>query len=161
MQLAPHAPCSPAALRTLRGDLLDAGLPAVGHGCNCAGSMGGGVARQVRERWPDLHAEYLERCRSGSFRLGDAWAWTAPDGTIVYNLATQQQPGRDARLDAVRTSVAAMLDDAARRDLAEVAVPRLGAGIGGLDWPDVAVVLTELEAASTVGLVVVQRPKLS
>lgn len=142
-------------MRTLNGDLLD--QPAFGHGCNIAGSMGGGVARQVRDRYPDLHDEYLDRCREGRFPLGSAWAWTSESGQVVYNLATQVHPGPDARLETVRSSVTDLLREAAQRGVDEVGLPRLGAGIGGLEWHDVLAVLEELDAASPVGLVVVER----
>lgn len=76
---------------------------------------------------------------------------------MVYNLATQQQPGADARLGAIATSVAAMLTDAEQHGLPEVGVPHLGAGIGGLLWPDVRQVLEEAGQANSVLLTVVAR----
>ena len=139
------------------GDLFDLTLPALAHGCNCSGSMAGGIAVSFRALDERMYQEYAARCRAGTFRLGDVMAWELEDGRVVYNLATQQRPGRDARLDAIATSVAAMLLDAEARGLDRVGVPRLGAGIGGLDWPAVESVLADAAAASRVTLVVVSR----
>lgn len=144
-------------LTHIAGDLFEVGLSALGHGCNCRGSMAGGIAAQFRHRYPVMHGEYQRRCRAGLFVLGDAWAWTAPDGMVVYGLATQDRPGRHADLAAVRSSVTAMLVDAERRGLVAVGVPRLGAGIGGLSWPVVERTLDEVVADSPVRLVVVTR----
>lgn len=146
------------SLHHVEGDLFALDLPAIGHGCNCRGSMSGGVARDVRDRWPALHAEYQRRCAAAEFRLGDAWAWTAPDGQVVFNLATQDLPGPHADLAAIGAAVGAMLADAERRGLPAVGLPRLGAGIGGLEWRDVEQVLTPLAEDSPVGLTVVTRP---
>ena len=54
-----------------------------------------------------------------------------------------------------------MLVDAEARGLDRVGAPRLGAGIGGLDWPVVECVLADAAAASRVTLVVVSRPSTS
>lgn len=138
-------------------DLSGLALPALAHGCNCSGSMAGGIAVSFRALDERMYEEYAQRCREGTFRLGDVLPWELDDGRVVYNLATQQRPGRDARLDAIATSVAAMLLDAEPRGLARVGVPRLGAGIGGLEWAEVESVLAEAAAESRVTLVVVSR----
>ena len=145
-------------LEHVTGDLFDLALPALAHGCNCSGSMAGGIAVSFRAVDERMYREYAARCRDGTFRLGDVMPWELEDGRVVYNLATQQRPGRDARLDPIATSVAAMLVDAEARGLDRVGVPRLGAGIGGLDWPEVECVLVDAAAASRVTLVVVSRP---
>ena len=138
------------------GDLFALDLPALGHGVNCAGSMRGGIAVEFRRRWPQMHAEYRQRCARGDLRPGDVMSW-AEDGFVVYNLATQERSGADARLDAVDRSVRAALADAEDRGLPAVGVPRLGAGIGGLEWADVVEVLTAAAQASPVDLVVAHR----
>jgi O-acetyl-ADP-ribose deacetylase (regulator of RNase III) len=138
----------------VEGDLFTLGLPAIAHGCNCRGSMGAGIARQFRSRFPEMYAQYADRCRAGRFAPGDVFVWDAGE-VVVYNLATQLKPGADARLDAISVSVRAALADAAERRIRRLGVPRLGAGIGGLDWNDVADVLHAAAATSTVELVVV------
>lgn len=144
-------------VRHVTGNLFELGLPALAHGCNCAGSMSGGIARSFRALDEVMHAEYRRLCSTGEFRLGTFLRWTLDDGTVIYNLATQQQPGPDARLDAIAASVTAMLSDAEQQAIAEVGVPHLGAGIGGLDWPDVRAVLDEAGERSPVLLTVVAR----
>ncbi|GAA3717323.1 hypothetical protein GCM10022399_37420 [Terrabacter ginsenosidimutans] len=146
--------------REMSGNLFTAGLPAIGHGCNTAGSMSGGIARQVRDRWPDLYAEYAQLCRTGQFRLGSFQVVDVGD-ILVYNLATQRNPGPDASLEAIRSAVAAALYDVAQRGIGELGVPRLGAGIGGLEWRAVEAVLRDCARASPVDLIVVALPRPS
>lgn len=43
-------------------------------------------------------------------------------------------------------------------DLFELGLPRVGAGIGGLEWADVREVLREVAAASPAELLVVELP---
>jgi O-acetyl-ADP-ribose deacetylase (regulator of RNase III) len=131
------------AFTLVTGDLFDLGLPAVGHGCNCAGAMGAGIAVEFKRRFPAMYQVYRRRCRQGSFRLGDIFVWDEEPGLVVYNLATQSVPRPSATLRAIDTSIRAALADAERRGLARLAVPRIGAGLGGLAWPDVEAVLRQ------------------
>ncbi len=139
------------------GDLFTLGLPAIAHGCNSRGSMSGGIARQFRDRFPAMHTDYVQRCNEGRFVLGDIFRWDAGD-FVIYNLATQIQPGAHARLDAINTSVRAALTDAAALGLDQLGVPRIGAGIGGLAWTDVCTILQQAGEQSSVELVAVTTP---
>jgi len=145
------------AYTAVTGDLFELDLPAIGHGCNCAGAMGAGIAGEFKRRFPRMYREYWRRCQVGRFPLGDVFVWP-DDRVVVYNLATQPLPRPPAVLDAIDTSVRAALDDARRRGLSRLGLPRIGAGLGGLAWPDVAAVLAAAAEASPVELVVVSLP---
>lgn len=140
----------------VRGDLLAAGLPALAHGCNGAGTMAGGLAKEIRRRWPPLYRLYRTACRTGGFLPGDVLAWPGPP--VVYNLAIQLRPGPTASLAAIEVAVARMLDLAEADGVSEIGMPRIGCGPGGLRWAEVGPVLDDLAAASTVDLVIFGTP---
>jgi O-acetyl-ADP-ribose deacetylase (regulator of RNase III) len=144
-------------LIAVTGDVFELGLPAVGHGCNCAGAMGAGIAKEFKRRYPEMYREYRKRCQGGQFRLGDIFVWQT-DGLVIYNLAIQPVPRPSATLDAIDSSARAALADAEQRELPRLGLPRIGAGLGGLAWPDVAVVLEAAAADCSVDLVVVSLP---
>ena len=139
------------------GDLFEADVPAIGHGCNTKGAMGAGIAVEFKRRYPDMYKEYKRRCSSGAFSLGDVFVWETPDW-VVYNLATQPRPGPSASVDAIRHSVTKALADAQDRGLTKIAIPRLGAGLGGLQWEAVRRTLHDASKTSPVELVVVTLP---
>lgn len=142
------------------GDLFEAGIPVLAHGVNLEGVMGSGIAVEFRKRWPKMYAEYQERCWTGALKLGRFHEWTAPDKSVtVFNLATQVRRGKHAGLPSLRDAVEWMLFRAEDLGIEAVAIPRIGAGIGGLDWPDVDAVLRRLAARSPVRLVVVTLPE--
>ena len=152
-------------MREVEGNLLSiAGRgEAFGHGCNCEGVMGG-LAAKVEDRWPSMAAEYRASCRSGTFILGGVLPWLDEEtGVWIYNLATQQHPGPDARLDAIASSVRAAIDHARANGVRTIYLPRIGSGIGGLEWTDVRATLETLdrdadEVEPDVELVVVSLP---
>ncbi len=125
------------------GDLFQAREVAIAHGCNTQGVMGAGVARRVRDLYPTVYERYAASCYDGQFRVGTAQAvWADPDrdaaDRLIYNLGTQHFPGADASIWAVFLSFANMAEDAHTRHINTVAIPRIGCGIGGLDWNEVA-----------------------
>ena len=145
------------------GDLFDDALygsdrPALAQGVNCSGVMGAGIAPLFRSRWPDMYLAYRAACRSRTLTLGSVLPWVAPDGRTIYNLATQDRPGRHAVLGAVQDSVQAMLVHAEQTGVHRVALPRIGAGIGGLVWADVNTTLAFLADRSPVRVTVVSLP---
>lgn len=143
------------------GDLFTQDLPALAHGVNLRGVMGAGVAKTFRDRCPGLYDAYRERCRSGQFTLGGVYVYRPPVGPIVYNLATQDRPGPHADLSAIRAAVTVMAQLAETDGIPAIGLPRIGAGIGGLHWPDVADVIHDVAGRSPVQLVVVSLPARS
>ncbi len=125
------------------GNLFDASQPALAHGCNCAGAMGRGIAVEFRKRWPDMFARYRELCQNGEFNPGDLFVWTA-DTRVIFNLGTQRTWRTKATPGAVRQALERMADHAAEHHIDAVAMPRIAAGLGGLDWHDVRAILDEV-----------------
>lgn len=136
------------------GDLFDADLPAFAHGCNSLGAMGSRIAFEFRRRWPDMYREYRHQCVTGRFDPGDTFVWEDRVGRLIYNLATQPRPGPCASLDAIARAANKMVRHAALAGVPAVGLPPIGAGIGGLAWPDVHREFEMAVGASEVELVV-------
>ena len=140
------------------GDLFaDKQLPSLAHGCNCAGSMGRGIAVEFRRRWPAMYDAYRKECKDGRFRPGDVFVWAAADQTI-FNLATQPLPRPPARLEYVEASLRKAVRIAEERRIPLIGMPRIGAGYGGLEWPDVKAIIESIAVETPVVLAVYERP---
>lgn len=132
------------AIEYRTGDLFAAeDADALAHGCNCAGAMGRGIAVEFKRRWPAMFEEYRQRCHDGRLPLGGVFPWAAPEGLTVYNLGTQAHWRSGAVLSAIESSVTAMADHASANGIRRIAMPRIGAGLGGLDWAEVEAVVAE------------------
>lgn len=141
-------------LQIVKGNLFGANLPAIAHGCNCKGFMGAGIAAAVRKLWPGNYHFYKELCNNGEFQLGDFACYPAPSGPLIYNLATQDNPGPDARLWALEASLSAAMEDCKEREIEMLGVPWICAGIGGLGQEEVRGVFETINDSSIVDLVV-------
>lgn len=136
----------------VKGDLFAANERALCHGCNCHGVMGAGVAAIVRDRFPHAYQVYKAECERRLFYPGVAqpvncYKEINDDGskvyhgigeqTTVYNLATQNAPGANARLDYVKQAFRNMKNHMEYVGNLRIAMPKIGSGIGGLNWEDV------------------------
>jgi O-acetyl-ADP-ribose deacetylase (regulator of RNase III) len=119
------------------GDLFGSSIPALAHGVNCRGVMGAGIAVQFRARWPQMYESYRRRCLRGHMLPGDVLAWKTDSGTVIFNLATQDRPGANAQPWMITAAVGRMIQEAFYLyETTEIAMPRIGCGIGGLTQAD-------------------------
>lgn len=128
------------------GDLFDNAhdARAIAHGCNCQGSMGAGVAKAIRARYPEMYEEYRRRCKAEprEFNLGDCWLWKSGDRPWEFNLGTQEGFWRArASYEAIETALRAMRTQADTEGISRIAVPRIGVGYGGLSWKKVRAII--------------------
>lgn len=128
---------------------------AYAHGVNCAGAMGAGIAVEFKKRYPKMYKQYKALCKNGGLQPGDVFAWQGK-GVTVFNLATQKHWNVNATLEAVESSVSKMLTLASQMGIEEIVLPRIGAGLGGLDWIDVASLLIELVDENPLTLLVAE-----
>ena len=131
------------------GDLFDNAhhAQALAHGCNCQGSMGAGVAKTIRARYPQMYEEYRRRCKAEprQFNLGDCWLWKEDGQPWVFNLGTQEGYWRSrASYEAIETALRSMRRRADAEGVTRIAMPRIGVGYGGLSWKKVRAIIEEM-----------------
>lgn len=126
------------------GDIFDIeNITSYAHGCNCAGAMGKGIALQFREKFPDMYKQYKLLCKNHNFRPGDVFDYNYGNGHI-YNLATQISWRTKAKIEYIQDSVNRMFELATINDVYQIAMPTIGAGLGGLVWNDVKDVIKDI-----------------
>lgn len=141
------------------GDLFDTTAEAIGHGINCQGSMGAGIAAEFRRRYPVMYEVYKRRCAEGRVFPGSMFCYKATD-KWVFNIASQDRPGPDARLNWLARGLHSALEECDELGVHTLALPRIGAGIGGLAWVDVKAVLQFEATESPVDIEVWTLPEL-
>ena len=124
-------------IKFIVGDLFDSTLPAIGHGVNIHGVMGSGIAPLIKNRYPAVFPPYREACLNGTLTAGDMLPVEVEPGMWVFNLASQDKPGRHARMEWLRQSLEETFWTLSNLGLPGIALPRIGAGVGGLKWADV------------------------
>lgn len=116
------------------------GISSYAHGCNCAGAMGKGIALQFKKKFPKMYIEYKKLCKEGLFSLGDLYTYDYDNGTI-FNLGTQTTWKTKADIKAIESSLIKMFSYAQQNNILGIALPKIGAGLGGLNWNDVKFII--------------------
>lgn len=119
------------------GDLLATDTQLILHGCNAKGVMGSGVAKLIRVKWPKAYDDYRTSYDSYGLELGSIIQSRQPDGKIIINAITQETYGREGIHVSywAIANVMRMLDTIHTvREIGEVAMPMVGAGLAGGDW---------------------------
>lgn len=65
------------------GDLLSSNCAYICHQVNCKGVMGSGIAKQIREAYPQVYEEYKVFCNSTKDKLGSITISRTPNCNIV------------------------------------------------------------------------------
>lgn len=138
------------------GSITDADQKIIAHGCNLRGKMGKGVAKAIRDKWPEAFLAYEHEIMSGEAKLGDVvWARSERDNTLfeqrpeapwIANVITQERIGNDGTRFVSYDAIDVGLRRVAQRALSEldasvVAIPAIGSGLGGGNWRIIAEII--------------------
>jgi O-acetyl-ADP-ribose deacetylase (regulator of RNase III) len=125
-------------MKLIKGDLLKTELYQIAHGCNAQGVMGSGVARAIRQKWPEAYEFYKNTYEEDGLRLGKTISVPTEDGTkLIHNCITQKFYGRTGQRYVNYAAVSKCLIDIAARSGTRVdrynsiAIPEIGCGLGG------------------------------
>lgn len=124
-------------LRT--GDIFKADADAIVNTVNCVGIMGRGIALQFKNAYPANFKAYKAACDAEKVQPGKMFVFETGKFTprIVINFPTKRHWKGKSRIEDIEAGLVALADEIKSRRIKSVAIPPLGAGLGGLDWDDV------------------------
>jgi O-acetyl-ADP-ribose deacetylase (regulator of RNase III) len=138
----------------IEGDLFNYdGLYSYAHGCNCKGAMGKGIALEFKKRFPEMYKEYKILCEKKEFKLGDVFMYNSFP-YCIFNLATQESWTTKAKLSSIEESLSKMLILGEENNVKKIGLPRIGSGLGGLNWEDVKSIIIKVCRNSEIDIIV-------
>jgi O-acetyl-ADP-ribose deacetylase (regulator of RNase III) len=147
-------------VRTVTGDLFQAGEQIIGHQVNCQGMMGSGVAKQMKRLYPEVFTAYAQLCgekeKEQLLGLCQLVPLEGKSGQYAANLFGQLTYGRSGTKytddDALRKAFIRLSEFAKQHQLT-VALPyKIGCDRGGGDWDTVLGMINEIFADEEVVL---------
>lgn len=123
-----------------KGNLLDAQTNVIAHQVNCQGVMGSGVAKQIKEKWPDVFAQYnYHTTMLENACLGNCQMVQINKSQFVANLFGQRYYGREnlryTSYDGIYDALAKLQVYMDNRNCNSVAFPyKMSSDRGGADW---------------------------
>ena len=139
----------------IQGDLLKSDCDIIAHGCNCYCTFGSGIAKQIKETFPEAYEADLETDAGDVSKLGThSWAYCKKEGREgsirVVNLYTQFKYGRDKRYvdyEALFNCLQQLRGHAhlqSQFQRPKVGIPKIGCGLAGGRWPIVRAMIEEV-----------------
>jgi len=140
------------------GDIFKCPASALVNPVNCVGVMGAGLALAFKRWFPDNFQSYACACKAGQIRTGRIFVTKVhkldfPDWMFapvyndlppasayhrwIINFPTKQHWRDSSKLEWIVDGLHDLRRFLIENEVESVAIPALGAGLGGLDWPDV------------------------
>ncbi len=127
-------------MRYVLGDILDADVEALVNTVNTVGVMGKGVALQFKRAYPENFREYKQACDRGELKPGDVFVWqrgSLDNPRYILNVATKKHWRSPSKIEYVGRGLRRLRTIVQELGIRSIALPPLGAGSGGLPWPEV------------------------
>jgi O-acetyl-ADP-ribose deacetylase (regulator of RNase III) len=123
----------------VKGDLLKLAeqgeFDVIVHGCNCFNLMGGGIAKSIREKWPQVYAADC-KTKAGDYKKLGTWTLCDIDVNFcVVNAYTQYHISNkeDVFEYTAFQLILEKLIRFARNDVLRFGMPYIGMGLAGGD----------------------------
>lgn len=119
-----------------RTSLLESTAQTMVNTVNCVGVMGKGIAKDFKEREPEMFSAYKKICDQKLLSPGKLWLWKGAKSWVL-NFPTKQHWRNPSKIDWIESGLKKFVSSYEALGITEISFPRLGCGNGGLDWDDV------------------------
>lgn len=119
------------------GNIFGEDVEAIVNTVNCVGVMGRGIALQFKKAYPENFRAYAAACANNAVQPGHMFVHetrTTVRPHYIINFPTKRHWRAKSRLEDIEAGLVALVDEICDRNIRSLALPPLGAGLGGLDW---------------------------
>lgn len=125
------------------GSIFQSDAQAIVNPVNTVGVMGAGLALQFRKKYPHMFEEYLKLCH-GDRMMPGCVKYVKDRDKIVVLFPTKRHWREHSQLRYIEEGLEHFCRTYAVHGIQSVAFPKLGCGLGGLDWDDVKLVMENI-----------------
>jgi O-acetyl-ADP-ribose deacetylase (regulator of RNase III) len=127
-------------IRYTKGNLLEADAEALVNTVNTVGVMGKGIALMFKEAFPENNKRYVQACKDKRVNVGHMFVTERSDmlgPKWIINFPTKQHWRYPTKMQWVVDGLKDLVRFVQENKVKSIAIPPLGSGNGGLNWPDV------------------------
>ena len=127
------------------GNLLNTEAEALVNTVNCVGIMGRGVALQFKKAFPANFKAYAAACERREVQPGRMFVFETgrlESPRYIINFPTKRHWRGASKMSDIEAGLEALAGEITSRGIRSIALPPLGSGLGGLNWPDVRSAIT-------------------
>lgn len=118
------------------GDIFTSSCDFLINPVNVVGVMGKGLALEFKKRFPRNFQVYQKCCKDGSFVVGKLLV-VPENGKAIINFPTKKHWKDNSELNYIVLGLEKLKIAIPRYGITSIASPKIGCGLGNLDWNDV------------------------
>lgn len=124
------------------GNIFNSECDIITNAVNCIGIMGGGLAKQFADKYPDMEQEYKLCCKQKILSIGNPtyhFTGIKNDQRIICNFPTMLYPGSIAKKEDIKLGLHKLYNDITKNKSSivynkSIALCALGCGIGRFSY---------------------------
>lgn len=120
------------------GNLFDSECQTLVNTVNCIGVMGAGIAKQYKQKYPEMFGEYKLACNNKELNIGgDIWVWDYIDlykPKKILCFATKEHWMYPSKIEWIERGLQNFVKNYKKWNITSIAWPKLGCTNGKLDW---------------------------
>lgn len=125
-------------MNEVKGDLIEIAkqgkFDVIIHGCNCFNTMGAGIAKKIKNNWPEAYKEDCKTIKGDKTKLG-TYTMVNVGNLIIVNAYTQYHYGKNQDYEINYKAISEVFKKI-KTDFTgkKIGFPKIGAGLAGGDW---------------------------
>lgn len=139
-------------------DMFDQGkFDIIIHGCNCFCAMGGGIAKQIADRYPEALIADKETTPGDYHKMGSYSFAELPGNRAIINGYTQFAYGKTEVYTNYQSVYFLFKKLRCIRNDVRIGIPKIGAGLGGGDWKVIEGIIDEVMEGKDITCVIYEK----
>ena len=119
-----------------KGNIFNSSCEFLVNPVNCVGVMGKGLALEFKNKYPLNFEIYKKACDNASFNIGNLLI-VPVDNKFIVNFPTKKHWRNKSDLEFIKIGLEELKVAIKEFNIKSIALPKLGCGLGGLDWNEV------------------------
>lgn len=124
----------------ITGNIFNSNTQALVNTVNCVGVMGRGIALQFKNKYPNNFKAYQKACKQEQIIPGKMFVFATGElinPQWIINFPTKRHWKEKSRIEDIKLGLDDLVKIIQENNISSIAIPPLGAGLGGLNWKDV------------------------
>ena len=127
-------------IRYVKGDIFNSQMETIVNPVNCVGVMGKGLALEYKRRYPALFLSYKSACARKLIIPGRVYVSRQQDKKVLL-FSTKDHWKDPSKYEYIDSGLSYFAKNYKDLNIQSCAFPRIGCGLGGLDWEKVKALL--------------------
>lgn len=115
-----------------KGNIFNSKSQTLVNPVNCKGVMGAGLALEMKKRYPAMFSTYKRICDKNMLIPGKLQLWKG--NKWILNFPTKDYWKDPSKIEYIEKGLDKFLETYKEKEITSIAFPKIGSGLGGLDW---------------------------